>query len=177
MDEGRCGMTLILAYSSNPTAAAEECEALGITAYAPRRVDMIRQGKRRRPDPIISPAWPGYLFADITEEQWHWLADTKHCKTLMWIPDRVARMILDRIAVIEAEFHKRMAQIEAGERVWHFDPGDLLDVIEGPFVGHVAIFRKMAEAGATVRVKAEVELFGHMVPVDIEPLHVRKAVG
>lgn len=170
-------MSLILAYSRDPFAAAEECEALGIETIIPRHVELIRQGKRRRPDTIITPAWPRYVFADITPDQWHWLADTKHCRTLMWVADREAQLVRKAANAIERAFSDRMAAIEAGERIWHFTPGDILDIVGGAWAGQVATFIRMAEAGDKVTVHGETIIFGRETPIELDPLQVRKAVG
>ncbi len=170
-------MTLLLAYSRNEFAALEECETLGLECYVPRRVDLIRQGKRRRPDPVISAAWPRYLFVEVAPEEWHWLKDSKNVRSLMWVGDREAQIIRKQANAIERAFLKRMAQIEAGERVLEYEPGDLMQIVSGEFAGHLATFTRMAEKAGDMfpRIKAEMEMMGRVVPMDLDPLDVKKA--
>jgi transcription antitermination factor NusG len=170
-------VTLLLAYAAREFDAQEEAEALGIVCLVPRRVDLIRQGKRRRPDAIITAAWPRYIFADCTPDEWHHLKDIKGFRSVTWVPDREAQSIRKQAHAIERAFEQRMAQIEAGERVSEYEPGALLNIISGEFAGQVATFTRMVEQAGEIfpRIKAEMEFFGRAVKVDLDPLDVRKA--
>ncbi len=170
-------MTLILAYAAREFEAQEECEALGLVSYVPRRVDMIRQGKRRRPNPVISAAWPRYIFAEITEDQWHWLRDSKHIRSIAWVPEREAQSIRKQADAIERAFTQRMAQIEAGDRVSEYEPGAVLQIVSGEFAGQIATFTRLADGSNDIfpRIRAEMEMFGRAVKLDLDPLDVRRA--
>ncbi|KIC11406.1 hypothetical protein RA19_08740 [Leisingera sp. ANG-M1] len=39
--------------------------ALGVEAFAPRKIEFKRQGKKRCAEPVTSAYLPGYIFADI----------------------------------------------------------------------------------------------------------------
>lgn len=170
-------MSLILAYTRNEFAAQEECEILGLDCYVPRRVDMIRQGKRRRPDPVISPAWPRYIFVDVTQEQWHWLRDSKHVHSVAWVPEREAQAIRKQARAIERAFADRMEQIAAGDRVSEYEPGQLLDIVSGQFAGQIVTFRGMIERAEEMfpTIEAEMVAMGRVVKMKLDPLDVRKA--
>lgn len=172
-------MTLWAAYTrtGQEFAAQEEAEALGVTAYVPRRVDLIRQGKRRRPDVVERPYLPNYVFIQATDEQWHWLRDSKHFRSIMGIPPASAPSVMAFIDRVERDFAARMAQIEAGERVSEYNPGDLLQIIAGPFAGQLATFRKVAEAADNPIIIAETEMMGQIVRVTVDPIAARKAVA
>jgi len=170
-------MSLLLAYAARELDVQEEAESLGITCYVPRKVDMIRQGKRRRPDPVITAAWPRYIFAEVTLEQWHWLKDIKGFRSVTWVPEKEAVKVRRQANAIERAFAQRMAQIEAGERVAEYVPGDLMQIVSGEFAGQVAAFTRMVERADELfpRIKAEMEMFRRAVKVDLDPLDVRKA--
>jgi transcription antitermination factor NusG len=170
-------MTLLLAYAAREFDAQEEAEALGITCYVPRRVDMIRSGKRRRPDPVITAAWPRYLFADVTEEEWHWLKDSKHIRSIMWVNDREAQVIRKQANAIERAFEQRMRQIEAGERLSQYEPGALLDIVGGQFAGNIVTFTRMVERADQMFpfIEAEMQMMNRSVRVMLDPLYVQKA--
>lgn len=173
-------MTLWAAYvrTGKEFDAQEECEALGITCHVPRRVDMIRQGKRRRPDPVVKPFLPNYVFIEATPAQWHDLKDTKLIRTTMGIGEGNARLVHRFIAKVEADYAERMAQIEAGQRVDEYSEGDCLQIIAGPFTGQLATFRRIAEgAGIFPEIVAELELMGQATRVRLDPLVARKAVA
>ena len=170
-------MTLWAAYVRREFDAAEECEALGITCYLPRKVEMIRQGRRRRPDAVIRPYLPGYLFIQATAEEWHMLKATKHIRTLMGIGPNEARRVMAFIDRCEAEYTARMAAIEAGERVSEYAEGDTLEITLGPLAGTLARFKRIAEGAMFPEVVAEAELMGQVVTIKLDPLAARKAVA
>jgi hypothetical protein len=169
-------MTLYCFYTRREFDAQAEAEALGITCYVPRRVDLIRQGKRRRPDPVVRPYLPGYLFAETDAAGWHKLRGTKHLRTWMGIGPNEAANVMRFIDRVEAEYQHRMSQIEAGERVSEYAEGDLLQILEGGFSERLLQFARIAEApnGWPV-VMAKTELFGREVEVAFDPLNVRRA--
>lgn len=170
-------MTLYAAYvrTGKEFDAQEECDTLGIVCHVPRRVDMIRQGKRRRPDPVVRPFLPNYVFIEATPEQWHALKDTKHIRTTLGIGEGSARLVHRFIASVEADYAQRMAQIEAGQRVDEYNEGDALEIIAGPLAGQLARFKRIAEgAGIFPEVVAELDLMGQAVTVRLDPLAARK---
>ena len=170
-------MTLWAAYTRREFDAAEECEALGITCYLPRKVELIRQGKRRRPDAVVRPYLPGYLFIETDAEGWHMLKATKHIRTLMGIGDKEAKRVMAFVDKVEADYTARMAQIEAGERVSEYAEGDTLEITLGPLKGQLARFKRIAEGAMFPEVVAETELMGQVVTIKLDPLAARKAVA
>ena len=171
-------MTLWAAYVRREFDAQEECEALGITCYLPRKVELIRQGKRRRPDAVIRPYLPGYLFIETDAEGWHMLKATKHVRTLMGIGANEAKRVMVFVDKVEAEYTARMAQIDAGERVSEYQVDDLLMVLDGGFREKLLKFSRMVEnAQGWPVVLAKTEMFGREVEVPLDPLNVKKAVN
>jgi transcription antitermination factor NusG len=170
-------MTLYAFYTRREFDAQEEAEALGLTCYVPRRVDLIRQGKRRRPDAVIRPYLPNYVFVETDAHGWHMLRDSKHLRTWMGISDGSAKQVMAFIGRVEADFAARMAQIEAGERVSEYAPGDLLQIIAGPFQGQLARFKRIAEGAIFPEVVAEADIMGQAVTIRLDPLAAKRAVA
>lgn len=173
-------MTLWAAYvrTGKEFDAQEECEALGIICHVPRRVDMIRQGKRRRPDPVVKPFLPNYVFIEATAQEWHLLhTSSKLIRTTMGIGEGNARMVHRFIDRVEADYARRMAQIEAGQRVDEYNEGDALEIIAGPFTGMLARFKAVAEGAEHPIVVAELDILGQATRVKLDPLVARRAVA
>lgn len=169
-------MILFAFYTRREFDAQEEAEALGLTCYVPRRVDLIRQGKRRRPDPVIRPFLPGYIFVETNADGWHLLKSSKHFRSWFGIGPNETRRVMAFIDRCEAEYQERWAQIEAGERVSEYQPDDLLEVLEGGFREKLLKFsRTVEDAKGWPVVLAKTELFGREVEVPLDPLLVRRA--
>lgn len=158
-------------------AVQEACEAIGVTCFVPRKVEVKRIRTRRRPDVFVTPYLPNYAFIWATDEQYHWLKDVKPVRSIMGIgpgSERLVRAFIDRV---ESDFAARMAQIEAGERVAEYNPGDLLEIIAGPFAGQLARFGRMIETSQDIfpSISANMDLMGRETRVKLDPLQVRKA--
>lgn len=170
-------MTLFAFYTRREFDAQEEAEALGLTCYVPRKVEMIRQGKRRRPDAVVRPFLPGYIFVETNADGWHLLKSSKHFRTWFGIGPNEAIRVQAFIDRCEAEYQQRMAQIEAGERVSEYAEGDTLEITLGPLAGQLARFKRIAEGAMFPEVVAEAELMGQVVTIKLDPLAARRAVA
>jgi transcriptional antiterminator NusG len=189
--------TLWIAYAATGQefAVQEQCEALGLRAIAPRRVDMKRLPKRRRPEAVESAALPNYVFVWANAEGWHRLRDCKHVRTIMGVskqeergfpggvaPDGTeipARLgLADFLADVQREYESRLAQIEAGQRVAEYEPGDVLEVMAGQFAGRLARFRRMIEGAndlPMIEAVLDLQLLGREVQMVIDPINARRA--
>jgi hypothetical protein len=77
---------------------------------------------------------------------------------------------------VEADYAARMAQIQSGERVSQYNPGDLLEILGGAFVERLAEFSRIAEgSNGFPIVWAKTQMFGREVEIPIDPLNVRLA--
>ncbi len=186
-------MTLWLAYV--PAGAefnlVEDCEVLGITARVPRKVEAVRTGNNRWPEPRVSAYLPNYAFVEATAEEWHWLKDIRYVRDLMgiapgWMPK--LQLFFD---AVEAQYQTRMAEIEQAQRIMLdreaskaarreairlmrlYNPGDLLEVITGPFAGQVVAFGAMVESASSLTPLIEAQMGG--LKVQFDPLAVKKA--
>ena len=157
----------------------EQLEALGLKCDVPRRVDLIRQGKRRRPDAITSAYLPGYAFAWFEAEDWHAIKGAKYVRTMMGVSAQSERLVRAFLARVEGDYLARMSQIEAGERISEYNPGDLLQIMTGPFAGQLATFARIVQSAHDVfpSVEAELDVFGRKVKVQVDPIAARRATA
>lgn len=72
-------MTQWIAYVSagQEFALVEDCEVLGISAIAPRKVEAVRTGNKRYPEPRVTPYLGNYVFIEANADEWHWLKGIK----------------------------------------------------------------------------------------------------
>ena len=150
---------------------------MGAFAVVPRKVDLIRLPKQRHPSIVESPVWANYIFASMTPEQWQQArADRLIFSTVAWIGEGEWRRFQAYAARIEQEYAARMAQIEAGQRLSEFNPGDALQLLGGLFEGRLATFRRLIE-GRVPMIEAEVQglqLIGKPVVIKVDPVNARK---
>lgn len=185
-------MTLWLAYVPHGMefALVEDCEALGITAHAPRKVEAVRTGNNRWPEPRVSAYLPNYAFVEATANEWHWLKEIRYVRDLMGIAPQWEPKIAEFIEAVEVQFAARMAEIEQAQKVMQnrdatkearrealkaiqaYQPGDLLEVIAGPLAGQIAAFSAMVERGASLT--PEIAAEWGAIPLRLDPLAVRK---
>ena len=166
---------------TRPSDVCDVCDAInaiGALAVAPRRVDLLRSAKQRRPELVESPILGGYFFAAMTDDDWH------QCKA-----DRIAFTVLQPISEpewrrveafcqrAEMDYQVRMGQLEAGRRLSEYNPGDALQLLGGLFADHLATFMRLDESGQVPMIKAVVqgvELMGKPVEVTVDPVQARK---
>ncbi len=188
-------MTLWAVYVRSELDAAEECEALGLTVHCPRRVDMVRKGNRRRPEPDIKALLPNYIFIEGGAEEWHTAKLCKHIRSLTWCSDREARNVMAYVRAADAEFAARMEEIERAQKVLadreatkeqrkaalkavqHFRAGEILEILDGAFKGRLAQFAGIVERGTSPELMLELEAFGQAVTIRLDPLAAKKAVA
>lgn len=188
-------MTQWIAYvpTGQEFALVEDCEALGVEAFAPRKVEAVRTGNKRWPEKRVMPYLGNYVFITATPEEWHWLKDIKYLRYIMGVPPAEERRVRKFIDLIEAEFIAKEAEIdravatmrdreaskearrEALKVMQAYTPGDLLEVICGPFAGQIVAFGAMVERAASKLPEIEVALAGmEWGSMRMDPLHVRK---
>lgn len=176
-------------------ALVEDCEVLGVEAIAPRKVEAVRTGNRRYPEPRVTPYLGNYVFITATADEWHWLKDIRYLRSIMGVPPGEERQVQSFCDLVEAEYAARMAEIEQASAVMRdreaskearrealkvmqaYTPGDLLEVICGPFAGTVMAFGRMVERGAAMvpEIEATMTLFGRESTVRLDPLSIKKA--
>lgn len=171
----------------------EACEALGLWAVSPRKVEAVRTGNKRYPEPRVMPYLDGYAFIEASADEWHWLKDIRYLRSIMGVPPGEVRKVRSFCELVEANFAAKSAEIDRAASVMknrmaskearqeairvmqQYSPGDLLEVILGPFSGQVVAFGAMVERAASKLPEIEVSMGGmDWGTVRLDPLHVRK---
>jgi transcription antitermination factor NusG len=172
----------------------EQLEALGIECAVPRKVELIRQGKRRRPDAITSAYLPGYAFAWFSTDDWHAIRGAKHVRTMMGVSAQSERLVRAFISRVEADYAGMMARIkkanaiknaherrkalcEAAAAAADYAPGEMLRLMTGEFADKLVAFGRMVQEAhdAYPMIEGEMQLFGQVVKVKADPADVRRA--
>ena len=174
-------MTLWIAYSR----AGKEFETeqairdLGVDVWCARKVEFkrIAQSKSRRPQAVISPLLVNYLFLDCPAERYLDVVQVKHlASTMQAVGNTEARHVMRWLDARRAEFDERMSQIQAGERLAEYQPGEALEILRGPLAGKFATFQRIVEREHELFPRAEVEtdMLGGKRRTDVDILDVRK---
>lgn len=158
--------------------ARDACADLGVTAIVPRKVELIRSGKRRFPDPVVSPVLPNYIGLDLSDDDWHKVTRIPSLRlTMMACGPGDWRRFLNFADIAEDAYDLAMAQIAAGQRVTEFSEGDAIAILGGPLAGQLAAFRRIVERAeaAFPLIGAELNIMGRSVLITLDPVLVRKA--
>ena len=141
----------------------------GLAAYVPKEVVWRGLGVRRQPAP--RPLLPGFVFADLTDEQ---LADVGHLAEVLYIiragdrPAVVPSGFLDKLREAEARgtFDKTRKDVRRAKRAGKpLKAGERFEVLDGAWKGHVG---QIARATGTKRAEIILSLFGHAHTVVME---------
>lgn len=193
-------MTLYAIYTPAKQELATEkaITDLGIRAECAKRVDLVRQGYRRWPDIVKSSLLPNYVFAWLTAADWHEVVKVKTVRDLMGIGPKWGARAEEWLASVNGEYraklaeyeritkiledrdtsnaHKRKAWKEARAAVAEYKAGDSIRVLDGPFEGFLARFRRMVEDANAIhpQIEVDLEIFGRTSIVRLDPLIARK---
>jgi len=164
----------------------DELKLDGYAATVPRKVETVSRGKDRKAKLEDVPLLPNYIFLDMSVDQYHRLIRSggqyKYlASTFQIVPARLEKAMTLWANSIEAEAQREIDRYKRGEELSLFQNGEAVKVTEGPFAqwldGANVTFRKMAQAAHDTfpRAEVELELFGRVTKVEVDPLHVRRA--
>lgn len=162
-------------------AVERQLRALGLEAHAPRKIEFKRVGKKRHAEPITSAYLPGYVFACIPAALFtRAIACRGLSSTLMAVtPQEVRRHVQPFLSKVEGENAEAERIIASRDRaaMCQFKPGDALDILAGPFAERLVKFTRMIEAAhdSFPMIEAQMEIFGRLTKVQVDPLDVRAA--
>ena len=168
-------MYLCYARSGKEFEVADALTALGADVWCGRKIEWVRTGKKRRPEPKETPALPNYLFARMTPEQFYAALAVKFlARTMAPLSagsmvgfERFARSVDQRYQADDKM--RRNAEIPLSQ----FQPGELIQIIGGPFADLTGTFRGIVEHAHDIHPRIQMDLGG--VPVTLDPLDVRRA--
>ena len=131
-------------------------------------VEMSKSGARRTSSRKF---FPGYILVrmELTDRTWHLVKDTP--KVTGFLGDKnVPTPITDEEAA------RVLLQMEEGVKKpkpkFHFDEGDEVKVIEGPFTNFTGTVEEVNEDKGKLRVL--ISIFGRATPVELEFVQVNK---
>jgi transcription antitermination factor NusG len=158
-------------------AVQEQIEALGLEASVPRRLDLERAPTKRFWEQVESPYLPGYVFAWFDAEDWHTIRHITEVRTMMAVSPQAERLVRAFIDRVEADFAKRKAEADAGNKISKYNPGDLLTIMTGQFAGQLATFARILQTAHDVfpEIEAEMDMMGQAVKLRLDPISVRRA--
>lgn len=167
---------LCYARSGKEFDVSDEIRALGGDVWCGRRIEWVRTGKNRRPEPREVPALPNYLFATLTPDQYHAARNVKFLAHTMAQLSPGAIDGFRRFARVVDARHSADSKVAANATAptAQFDPGEALQIIGGPFSEMTGTFRRIVEHAHDRHPRVEVMVNG--IPVAVDPLSVRRAL-
>lgn len=169
-------------------AVTRQLQCMDIVADAALEARFVRKGNDRNFELTYAPLLPGYVFAEMNEEQ--------HAKGIRvdGALGRSLKIIKSRKpesrACMEAQAVKFLAALAKdraeAERIalsrdkaamCAYKPGEVLDIIEGAFIEMLAHFRGLTQKPGDQypMIEADIDMMGRKTPVRLDPLSVRKA--
>ncbi|KIC22495.1 transcription termination/antitermination protein NusG [Leisingera sp. ANG-Vp] len=162
-------------------AVERQLRALGIEAFAPRKIEFKRQGKKRHAEPVTSAYLPGYIFAEIPPEVFAQAIQCRGLKpSLMMVSGQeVRKHVQPFFAKVAEENAEAQRIIDSRDRaaMCQFRPGAALEVLAGPFMGRILSFTGMVQEAGDMHpmIEANTGMFGQSVRVKIDPIDVKGA--
>lgn len=171
---------LAYARTGKEFAVMDDLADLGIAHWRGERIEFERRGKNRTAEPYRYPALPNYIWIRPLPQQVHSLASIEFmARTFHFLSAHSARE-MERFRRM-AEARKLEAERIIGNRdaIAEYQAGQKLEISDGPFAGELATFCRIVHRSGELfpKIKAEMSLMGALVPIELDPLSVRKAVG
>ena len=153
-------------------------QEMGLGVYCARRMRFIRKGKKRRAEPEVSPYLGNYIFVDIPAERYLDVLAVKYLAgTTYALSGRDMRALGAFKDAVDTEYAEQDRKRRNQEAISEFTPGQALKMLDGQFSDNMLTFRSLVERPHDIypKIKAEMELFGQTVSVEVDPLQVRAA--
>lgn len=143
----------------------------GMPVYAPRVPGRVRHGRGSWRD-VARPMFPGYCFVRATTGSGHWhaIATARGVVRVLGERGRPRPLADDAISAIRLAETEINASTRRSEVVWHFAPGDVARVTDGPFAAFVAAIVTAVDAAG--RIRALVDVFGRKTMVTLAADHL-----
>ena len=183
-------MIRILGYApaSQIFATVEAINDMGAYAVSPRKVVMVRHEKNHRWDATDAPALETYLFAQMTEADWHRIQSGLFVqgkrvilRKVVDLSDRQWDRVTEFAQRVEMDYQHEMERIEMDRfastprpYVCPYDVGEALMLLDGELRGHMVRFTRSIEAGGVPVIEAEMQIMGQAVKVKVDPVKVKR---
>ena len=182
-------------------AVERQLQSMGVDAFVPKFIEFKRQGKRRYADAIPTPYLPGYIFADLSPEQFYKALEVRGmARTLMALTahdlngtppkedergkpkpgtEKVGVLRFREIAAQKEAEGRRIIESNDRAEMVQYNPGDVLDIISGPFLERAVRFIRTIDSAHSPfpMIEGETELFGRTTKIQIDPLDVKVRAG
>ncbi|MCD1619147.1 hypothetical protein K7H20_13840 [Salipiger manganoxidans] len=178
-------------------AVADEIAALGLSCWAPKRLDSRYIKEKREAVWYDRPYVPKLIFAVIPAIYWRDVFQMKH---VLGKPVPLSRRDMDGVPghrknygdgawvdpvpglkqfreAVEAEYRDAKRLQANSDYQCQYVPGQALRILEGPFAGFRAEFAQVIKAAYRdyPQLRVNVSIFGRDTPLDIDPDRVRIA--
>jgi len=130
----------------------------------------LRRGKRQE---RLKKFFPGYILVKMVmnNDTWRFIKETPRVSGFIGFSEPEKAVPLD-----DEEVEKILTRIREGaskaERPTHCQPGDSVQIIDGPFINFNGIVDEVNKDKSTVKVM--VSIFGRMTPVELEFSQIEK---
>lgn len=152
----------------------QDLRDLGVWVWVPRTVYPVRPPNCRHFVATDKPRWPGYVFARMDAGMFFEARNVRYLhRTKMQLHPREAAQLLETHSRIEAENARARREIELGERKSAWEPGQRVEIIDGPFKDRLATFASIIDRTSERGYRLRLEIDGMPMPVDVNPLDVK----
>lgn len=172
--------TTYLAYAKagKEFEVAQAIGDLGLAVYCARKIEFLRRGKNRRPEPVESAYLTNYLFAEIPAERFLEVLAVKHlASTLTPLSGPDMRSLGEFRERADAEYDEAQRISQNQDAICEYRVGQALRMMDGRFSDKLLTFRSMVERAHDLhpRVVMDMEMMGRVVSVEADPLDVKAA--
>lgn len=176
-------MIRLLAYArpGDEFSITDAINDMGALAIAPRRFAMIRDRKQNgKHVPGELPALPGYIFAAVTDAQWHIMHWGFMIKGHRIAPRVVTRIDPREWLTVQAYAERAEMDYQIAEEVsrrpdlkdYGFTQGDPIQLLCESLTGAMAKFNRVIQHNGQPMIEADTQMFGQTVKVKVNPAQV-----
>lgn len=169
---------LLYAKSGREFEVAEAIREKGLEAYCAAKMEFVRTGNNRRPEPRVVPYLPNYLFAEIPASEYLGVMAIKYLASTATPLGKSDHKPLQRFLDAAASEYKAAERIKDNQAmISQYKAGQALRCLDGRFSDTMLTFRSMVERAHDMypKVQAEMQMMGRTVLVEMDPLSVRAA--
>ena len=151
---------------------------MGLTVWNLRKIEFIRQGKKRRPEAIESPYLPNYIFAEIPAHRFLDVVGIKYLAKTLTPLTRCDLKALRAFSEVTAKEYDAAQRIKGNQDlISEYKAGQAVRLLDGRFADRLLTFKGVVERSFDLypKIQMETEMFGRSVLVEADPLDVRRA--